>query len=105
MSSGIKNIGSVAINFIVAPRKPVGITILMNIAVMIETLSASFKPYRKYAKIHITPTKSIFIPHGARSGNVSDITSNNIANVDRIAVLTTMYDFEEFLDTLYASEF
>jgi len=47
MRAGITNMGSVAINFIVAPRKPVGMTMLINIDVMIETLRASLKPYRK----------------------------------------------------------
>jgi hypothetical protein len=102
MNAGIMNMGRVASNFIIPPRKPVGITALINIAVMIETLKASFTPYRKNAKTHMTPTKSIFIPQGVRRGNTSDMTSNNIANAERIAVLTTKYDFEVFLDMSYA---
>lgn len=76
--------GTVARNFIAAPMKAVGLYPAMKIVVIIDTHSAWDEPYRKNAKTQMTPTKSIFIPHGTRS---EGIISAMIARVDRIATL------------------
>lgn len=83
-AAGTRNIGIVAINFIIAPTKAVGLYPKMKTVDIIDTPKAWDKPYRKNAKTQMTPTKSIFIPHGTRN---EGIISAMIARADRTATL------------------
>jgi len=83
-AQGTRNMGTVAMNFIAAPTKAVGLYPTMKIVVIIDTHKAWDKPYKKKAKTQMTPTKSSFIPHGTRN---EGMISAMIARVERTAAL------------------